>query len=52
MMTANTIVRPCMVNNWLYASADTNVPFAVASWVRISNASRPPTMKKTSDETA
>ena len=52
MMTANTIVSPCIVNSWLYASADTSVPLAVASCVRISSASRPPTRKNTSDETA
>ena len=41
------MVVACMVNIWLYLSADRIVPSACASWARIKRASKPPTKKKT-----
>src|SRR5687768_232740 len=40
------MVTACMVNIWLYHSADMKVLFGTISWVRTSSASRPPTRKK------
>ena len=39
MMARKTIVTPCMVNIWLYASGASSVLFGTASWRRIRNAS-------------
>ena len=36
----------CIVNIWLYLSADRIVPSGLASWRRINPASMPPTAKK------
>ena len=47
MTKRKIIVVPCIVNNWLKASGETNVLFGVASWMRIISASRPPIRKKT-----
>ena len=41
------IVSPCIVKTSLYCAAFNTVPSGCASCDRISNASRPPTMKKT-----
>jgi hypothetical protein len=46
MTKRKIIVVPCIVKSWLKASGDTNVPFGVASWMRIISASRPPIRKK------
>ena len=46
MTKRNTIVVACMVNIWLYLSAESTVPFGPANWARISRASMPPMMKK------
>ena len=35
----------CMVNIWLYLSAESTVPSGPASWARISSASMPPMRK-------
>ena len=43
----NTIVVACIVNIWLYLSADRMWPSGRASWARMRLASRPPTMKNT-----
>src|SRR4029450_9898819 len=48
MPMRNTIVVPCMVKSSLYCAAVRTVPFASKSWSRMSSASMPPTMKKTS----
>ena len=40
------MVVACIVNIWLYLSADRIVPSGPASCRRMSPASRPPTMKK------
>ena len=40
------MVVACMVNIWLYLSADRIVPSFVASWARMSRASKPPTKRK------
>src|SRR5262245_27118815 len=45
MPSRKTIVVPCIVNSWLYAPADRNVPFGRASWMRMSSASMPPATK-------
>ena len=45
MITRKTIVVPCIVKIWLYASADNTWPFGCASCSRISNASMPPIKK-------
>src|SRR5690606_22454430 len=47
----NTIVVACIVNIWLYLSADRILPSGPASWARMSSASRPPTRKKNRDTT-
>jgi hypothetical protein len=39
-------VVACIVNIWLYLSAERIVPSLPASWARMSNASKPPTKKK------
>ena len=46
MTKRKIIVVACIVNIWLYFSADRIVPFGPASWARISSASTPPTRKK------
>src|SRR5688572_13142933 len=46
MANRNIITEPCTVNIWLYVSADRNVLFGRASWVRISSASTPANRKK------
>ena len=38
----------CIVNIWLYLSAERMCPSSPASWARISSASKPPTTKKNS----
>jgi hypothetical protein len=48
MTARNTIVVPCIVNSWLYVSAETNPMLGRMSCVRMSTASSPPTMKKKS----
>ena len=47
MPMRNTIVVPCIVNSWLYAAAESNVPSGRASCRRISSASMPPARKNT-----
>jgi hypothetical protein len=42
MMNRNTMMRPCSVNTWLYASAVMMVCFGVSSSMRTSNAMMPP----------
>ena len=45
------MIVPCMVNNWLYRAGAKNCGPGRADSVRISYASRPPTMKNTNDVT-
>src|SRR5262249_53469780 len=42
------IVVACIVNIWLYRSAERMVPFGPASWARMSKDSLPPVLKNTS----
>ena len=44
------IVTPCMVNTWLYRSADSSFCSGAASCARIARASMPPITKNTSAE--
>ena len=46
MTKRKIIVVACIVNIWLYFSADRIVPFGPASWARMSRASTPPRTKK------
>ena len=46
MMTMNTIVVACMVNNWLYRAAPIRSLSAEASCMRIKPASTPAISKK------
>ena len=44
MINRNTIVVPCIVKSWLNVSGEINVLSALASCMRMSSASMPPTM--------
>ena len=46
-MTRKIIVVPCIVRIWLYFSGVSSVLSGIASCVRISSASTPPSAKKT-----
>jgi hypothetical protein len=46
MIARKIMLVPCMVNSWLYVSGLRKVLSGLASWIRISSASRPPTRKK------
>ena len=46
MTARKIIVVPCIVNSWLYISAEMSLPLGVASWARSTAASRPPNTKK------
>ena len=48
MIAMKIMVVPCIVNSWLYVSADTSVPFGPYSCSRMISASMPPTTKKAS----
>jgi hypothetical protein len=47
----NSMMVPCMVNNWLYCSALRNCIPGRASSARMTSAITPPSMKKTNDVT-